>query len=294
MKEELLNFIKSVYNGEIIENDTTLMEDSTIDIYLPEKHIAFEYDDFANHNEMVIDKKFHRRKTEACEEHGVQLIHVFEDEWVYQTEITQSRIKGLLGLNERVYARKCKVKPIESKVSRQFLEENHIQGSSSDKYRYGLFKDNELMALMTFGKSRFADEFELIRYCGLRNKNIIGGASKLFKYFMNEHREIDKITSFADRRWSVGNLYKTIGFDFINKTEPAYQYIVNGVRHNRIEFQKHKLIKQGFDENKSEHEIMLDRGIYRIYDSGNIKFVYTRPPEEILLNNENPLDTIFE
>lgn len=39
---------------------------------------------------------------------------------------------------------------------------------------------------------------------------------------------------------------------------------------------KNKIVKEGFDPNKSEHEIMIDRKIYRIYDSGNLKFIYNK------------------
>ena len=78
----------------------------------------------------------------------------------------------------------------------------------------------------------------------------------------------------SDRSWSQGKLYETLGFELIDKTKPNYFYIINGLRHYRFNFRKDKLVKEGYDVNKSEHEIMLERKIYRIYNSGNLKFIY--------------------
>ena len=46
------------------------------------------------------------------------------------------------------------------------------------------------------------------------------------------------------------------------------QYVNNMRRMNRFGFRKDVLVKEGYDKDKTEHEIMLERGIYRIYDCG--------------------------
>lgn len=107
------------------------------------------------------------------------------------------------------------------------------------------------------------------------NTNVIGGASKLFKYFIEKYNP-DEVTSYADRSWSQGKLYEKLGFKLDNKTQPNYYYVIDGIRKHRFNFRKDKLIKQGFDPNKTEHEIMLDRKIHRIYDSGNLKYIFFR------------------
>lgn len=216
-------------------------------------------------------------KTNKCELKGIQLIHIFEDEWLYKQDIVKSRIKGLLGLNERIFARKCIVKEVSYKDTVQFLNENHIQGNCSSKYRYGLYYNDELVSVMTFGKSRFKEsEFELLRFCNKLNLNVIGAASRLFKHFMDDHPEIQQIISFADRRWSKGNVYEKLGFKKVGETLPAYFYIIDNIRQNRINYQKHKLVTEGYDSNMTEHDIMLNRNIYRIYDCGNLKYVFVR------------------
>jgi len=182
----------------------------------------------------------------------------------------------------KIYARKTEIKEItDNKLVRGFLNENHIQGFVGSSIKLGLFYENELVSLMTFGKKRKImngisnnSELEMLRFCNKLNTNVIGGASKLFKYFIRNYN-FKEITTYADRSQSNGKLYEILGFNFIHKTEPNYFYVVNRKREFRFKYRKDVLIKEGYNANKSEHEIMLERGIYRIYNSGNIKYVHT-------------------
>jgi len=247
-----------------------------LDIVLPDHKLAIEFDGLYWHNENVVENDYHLKKTEACESLGYQLIHIFEDEWRYKKEIVQSRLKGILGKNDKIFARKTVCKEISYKESKEFLEKSHIQGNCMSKWQYGLFAGDKLVSVMTFGKSRFADGFELLRFANALDTNVVGGASKLLKHFVKDHPEISKIVSYADRRWSRGNLYEKIGFKFLHKTDPSYFYRVGRVRKSRFEFQKHKLVEQGFDPSKTEHEIMKERKCPRIYDCGTLKYEWTR------------------
>ena len=275
-EKSLTSFIKSIYIGEVIENCRKVINGREIDIYIPEKKLAIEFDGLYWHNEVNKEPTYHLQKTELAERADIQMIHVFEDEWLYQQEVVKSRIKQLLGLNRRIYARKCKCSVISHDVSKQFLDKYHLQHSCNSKYDYGLYYNDELVAVMTFGSTRFShnNACELLRFATKTDISIIGGASKLFKHFLKEHPEITNIVSYADRRWSIGNLYKQLGFTFTSKTKPSYYYIVDYKRQNRMNFQKHKLVAEGFDPNKTEHEIMLERKIYRIYDCGSLKFEF--------------------
>lgn len=275
-EKQIYEFIKSIYDGEIIENDKTVLDSKELDIYIPAKKLALEYDGLYWHSELYKDNNYHIDKTTECLAKGIQLIHIFEDEWIYKQDIVKSRLKGLLGLNNHIFARKCTVMEVPYKESEEFLNTNHIQGNCMSSYRYGLYYNNELVSLMTFGQSRFkSNEYELLRFCNKLNTNVIGGASRLFKHFLDEHIEIKEIISFADRRWSKGNLYEKLGFKLDSITKPSYYYINEDIRENRINYQKHKLVKEGYSPELTEHEIMLQRGIYRIYDCGNLKYRFT-------------------
>lgn len=229
------------------------------------------------------DKKpdnYHLTKSELCENVGYKLIHVFEDEFVYKKEIVLSRLLNILGkTKEKIYARKCEIKEVTYKDSECFLNENHIQGNCISKHRYGLYYNNELVSLMTFGSTRINlnskkenGVFELLRFVNKKNTSVLGGASKLLKHFIKVVSPI-KIISYSDNRWGNGNLYKKLNFKFVRKSKPNYFYVLKNKRINRFTYRKDVLVKQGFDKNKSEKEIMKERGINRIYDCGSTLFV---------------------
>lgn len=173
-EQEITEYIKSMYTGLVVSRDRTLLNGLELDIVVPDKKLAIEFDGLHWYNENVVQWNLHVNKTNLCEECGYQLIHVFEDEWHNKKEIVKSRISGLLGKNDRIFARKCKVKQIDSKTTVDFLNACHIQGACSSKYHYGLYYDDELVSVMTFGKSRFAkDEFELLRFCNRLYTNVV-------------------------------------------------------------------------------------------------------------------------
>ena len=252
-----------------------------IDLLCESKKIAIEFDGLYWHSDLYKDKNYHENKTKKMNELGYRLIHIFEDEWLDKKNICQSMILNIFGANKRrIFARKCKIKELNSKETNKFLIENHIQVKCISKYRYGLFDQNEqLVSVMTFGKNRICLgsksknlEFELLRFCVAKNTTVTGAASKLFKNFLLKHNP-NKITSYCDKRWNTGNLYEKLGFKFIRETEPNYFYVKGNKRHNRFKFRKNILIQKGFDKNKTEREIMKDLGYNRIYDCGCLKFI---------------------
>jgi len=283
MEKELLDFIKINYNGNVITNDRIVISPHELDIYLPDLNLAFEFNGLYWHSERFIEKKYHLNKTNFCESQNIHLVQIYEDDWIYKQDIVKSRILNLLGKSNRIYARKCEVREVSFGDAKEFLEKNHIQGNCISKIRIGLYYKDELVSLMTFGKLRrnlgYKSQegfFELLRFCNLINHSIIGGANKLFINFLKKIKS-KKIISYADRSWTYNNgktLYDNLGFKFVSVTNSNYYYINNGVRENRFRFRKNLLVQEGFDNNKTEHEIMLERGFLRIYDSGSIKYEF--------------------
>ena len=276
---QLQKFIKENYFEEIIINKRNIIYPYELDIYIPELKLAFEFNGVYWHNELYKTTNYHKEKSDLCEEKGIQLIHIWEDDWLYKQDIVKSMILNKINkVNNKIFARKCKIKEVESKISKDFLNNNHIQGFIGSPIRLGLYYNDELVSLMTFGKKRLfmkssskEGEYELLRFCNKINTSIIGGASRLFKYFLKNYNP-KQITTYADRSYSNGNLYKQLGFKFVHKTEPNYYYVIDGIRKHRFGFRKDVLVKQGFDSNKTEHEIMMERSIYKIYNAGNLKY----------------------
>lgn len=285
-QKEIYDYVKSLVGMDVLveTNNKTILKPQELDIYIPSLNIAIECNGLYWHSEVIGSKNkvYHYNKTLTCLSKDISLIHVFENEWYQKQEIVKSVLKNLLGVNNvRIYARKCEVKLVKSNQTvEEFLVNNHIQGTSVSSVKIGLFYKDELISLMTFGKSRFDKnyEWEMVRFCNKLNHSVVGGASKMFNYFI-KHYHPKTVLSYNDRRYFSGSIYSKLGFEFVGYTSPNYWYIIdsyNSIK-NRLNFQKHKLknLLTAFDSNVTEWENMKNNGYDRIWDCGNGKWKFT-------------------
>ena len=210
---------------------------------------------------------------------GIDLIHIFEDEWDNKQDIIKNMIANRLGQTKKIYGRNTTIKEVEVSDKNKFLNDNHLQGEDKSRVKIGLYHKNELVAITTWGKPRFNKnyEWELIRYCNKIGYSVVGGFSKMLKYFTNTYN-VKSIITYADRRYSKGNVYLKNGFTFIKNSKPNYFYVIGNTREGRVKYQKHKLGKlfSNFDSKLTEVENMKKNGFYRIFDSGNKVFIWER------------------
>ena len=277
---KIFDYINSFYYST--ENNKSIISNE-LDIFVPELKFAVEYDGLLPHsfgNSKIhyycnynIDSQYHKRKTEECSDKNIQLYHIFEDEFLNKTKrkIWYSVLNTKMNLNEKIYARKCKIQEVEVKIAREFCENNHLQGYCNSSQKIGLFYKEELVSLMTFRKHK-KYQYEIARFCSKLNTTIVGGASRLLKYFERNYNP-ESLISYANRRWSCGNLYDVLGFKFIHNTAPNYFYFKENenILYKREQFQKHKLkdILDIFDQNLSEIKNMQNNNYRIIYDCGN-------------------------
>ena len=86
-------FIKSIYSGQVLENDRTVIKPKELDIYLPELKLALEYNGEYWHDETKKRKPgYHKEKQKACEKKGIKLIEVWDSEW----HADKDRFKNLI------------------------------------------------------------------------------------------------------------------------------------------------------------------------------------------------------
>jgi hypothetical protein len=119
------------------------------------------------------------------------------------------------------------------------------------------------------------NEYELLRFCNKLNTSVIGGASKLFSYFIEQYKP-EIIVSYANLDISNGNLYEILGFLKQQTININYWWVKNGKRYHRSNFMKHKLVKEGADPNKTEKEIMLERKYVKLWGTGNLKYIWQK------------------
>ena len=269
-----------------VVNDRKIIKPLEIDFYFPDYNIAIEINGIYFHGEFSSKSSdYHKHKSELCEQKGIQLIPIWEDDLIHRKDLVFSMLKNKFGKSSRkIGARQCEIREVASKESNKFLNENHLQGAINAKYKFGLYYNNELVSLMTFGNLRKAlgakkneRTCELYRFCNKLNTSVQGGASKLFehakKILLSEGFE--KIITYAKRDWSNGNLYKNLGFVFDGYTVPGYFWTnTHGQRLNRFACRKSEIAKTEEEKLITEVEIMHSRGFFRCYDSGNLKFYY--------------------
>lgn len=303
---ELLNFINTIYSGEIQSNIRGIIKNGELDIYLPNINLAIEYNGLYWHSERNNKMKdYHLNKLQKCQEQNIHLIQIFSDEWINKTEIVKTKLKNILKLEtNRIYARKCIIKEIDPKQKNIFLNQYHIQGECKSGIRLGLYYNDELAAVMTFQKPRIAigrtknnieNSYELVRYAS--SINVIGGASKLLKHFIKEYKP-NYIYSYSDNRWTNpnDNMYLKIGFTKIHISSPNYFYTKDfSKRYHRYNFNKGVLKRLGADtEHKTENEIMKEWGYARIWDCGNTKYeLYTNTQPLTIIDNRLKSDNIY-
>lgn len=282
---EIFNFIQSILPNELIlKNNKKLICPYELDILIPSKKIAIEHNGLLWHSNSLeherVDKYYHITKTNMCNQKGFKLLHIFEDEWLYKKDIVTKRIKHILGINNspKIYAKNCIIKEIDAKIKNDFLINYHIQGIDISKINLGAFYNDKLVAVMTFsygnrskGSRKKEGVWELNRFCSDYNYQIIGIAGKLLKYFKLNY-DWTKIFSYADLRWSDGNLYKILNFDLEYCTQPNYWYIKGYKRIHRYNLRK----TEHDDSDIPEKLLRLKEGYRILYDCGSLKFSITK------------------
>ncbi len=221
---------------------------------------------FINLDNEVLQETFEIEKRTLTDQNFL-VYNLWEDVWFERKAQVSSRILYFTGHSKRIHARKCVVQVISKHEIKHFLEDNHLQGSARIKYGLGLFYENRLVAVAGFNKILMPSKgemyisSELVRFCSLPGLNIAGGLSKLIKWHHKEHLFNDLMT-YADRDWSAGNGYASLGFDKVGTTPPLNFY-VNGVTMKRLTEKEYLTIKL------TDHNLKY----YKVFNSGNIKYI---------------------
>lgn len=299
-EQDVIDFLKEYLDdSEIKLHDRQVISPKEIDIYLPSLKIGFEINPTYTHNSsksthhdntFIVPANYHFNKTVECESKGVRLFHVFGYQWTLKPDIVKSMILNAIGKTTNVYyARKLSLRTVSDAESKRFLNENHIQGYTTSKVRIGLCNEDELICVMTFSRKRGTmghkdsdtkDDWDLTRFCTKNFSRCIGGASKLFKYFVEEYKP-SSVVSFSDRSNTSGGLYSILGFEFDSFVPPGYVWVdaKTDFYYNRVSTQKNNLRKLFNEpsiniEEKTETQIMEEHGFVKVYNSGLVKWMW--------------------
>lgn len=277
INSRFIEFIESKLGCKV--SSEKYLEGKFFDVCLEDKKILIEVDPSYTHtcignhwNSDGLDSDYHLVKSAVANDNGYRCIHIFDwDDW--------DKVIDTISENQTIYARQCELKEISKQEVDNFTETYHISGKcNGQKYRYGLFYNNELVQIMSFGAPRYNHRFdyELLRLCTKSNYKVVGGASKLFKHFISTIEDGQSIISYCDRSKFNGTVYEQIGMKLDHTTQPnkiwskGDKYITNNL-----------LMQRGYDQifntdhgkGTSNEQLMIDNNWLPVYDCG--QFVYT-------------------
>lgn len=271
---DLQEYISSSCDFDVIINTKKIITPYELDIYIPEKQVAIEYNGNYYHTTNNIDKKAHYKKSKLCEEKGIRLIHIFEYEWENERQrpILENIIKNALGVNSnRIYARNLDIEVKQSKDMKEFFEANNIQGFRGGKFSICLVDKNTrevymayMMGSAFFGKGKY--EWEVIRGATKLGYTIVGGASKIWKYFKETYNP-NSCVYYVDYNYFNGNSIKNLdNFELVDTQFSFKNYFVNEGKVKNRDPIHHSEIKQ-----------LEEQGlVYPIYNAGTKVYVWKK------------------
>ena len=284
-ERELYRFICSITDKDVLHNVNNVIYPNELDIYIPDEKIAFEYNGTYWHSVGMKDEDYHQEKTLACAQKGIQLIHIFEYEW--KNDDKRKKIEEIIRLRldksygKAVYARDLTVCEEEAVVVDSFCDKYHIQCKATATINIVLKNsDGTILGAMTFGKPRFnaSYEYELVRLVYAPGYKIVGGAERMFKFFIKKYNA-STIISYCNASKFIGQVYINLGFLYDGMSKPNYVWVSEHGDNVLTRYQsvKASLIDKGLgQENETEFEIMSRLGYYKVCDSGNLRFTWNK------------------
>lgn len=269
-ENELYFFIKSIYKGEVIQGDRSVLKPKELDIFLPELNLGIEYNGEIWHSTLYQGStKRDYSKFQEAQKIGLKLVTLYENEWRTKRFQVELFLKALVNPKERIYARNTEI-VIEQAPLRDFCEKYHLQGKGTPQsYYYGLVYGEEIvMVIAVSPHHRNRAKYVLTRVC-LSEYQVVGGLEKLLKVQTN-----DELITWSDNRFSTGNLYKNSGFVLEAALLPDYFYIdAQGNHYSKQSLQKNQ---NDCPKDLTESQWALDNGLIKIYDCGKKRWKWKR------------------
>jgi hypothetical protein len=264
-----------LHNIEFSQWNRRLIKPLEVDFFLPEYNLAIEFNGTWYHqHEKLGDKKYHQRKWQLCREQNVRLVQIWEHELAKKPNVIFDRLGYVLGLERKsIGARKCQILSVDFATSKTFINNSHLQGHLPTKHTWGLYFENQLLAVASFMKTRFSQkaEYELARFCVLPGYSVPGGLGKLLAHAQQE-LGFKSIVSYSNLNWGIGDGYQQVGFELSHISHPNYWYFKSlGDIQSRLRFQKHRI--QGQAPGNTEQEIARNMGYERFFDAGNAVWI---------------------
>lgn len=282
-EKSLTNYIENIVGKDRVKcNKRDIIAPRELDIYIPELSIAIEYNGLYWHTEEKDkDKNYHYNKWKMCQDKGIQLITIWEDDWINKTKrkVIKSIIESELGVSTKakVSAQDCELREIDVDAARDFCDTYHLQGFTSGTFYLGLFHKDKLVALSVWRK--YGTTLYLDRYCTSIHIIVTNGLEEMLKLAQTKAQSVyncTQIVTFSDNCTSTGVEYKDLGLVKDKNVQPDYFHLVKGARANKSNYRKKRFKNDPdlkFKEGLSESELAKLNKIHKIWDCGKVRWI---------------------
>ena len=269
---QITNYIESL--GFIVgQNVKGVIGRSELDVYVPAKKFAIEFNGLYYHNEEAgKDKNYHQNKTTACNKLGITLIHVFEDEWRDKQHVLKSIIRHKLGItNEKINARSCEVINLTKDERVHFFNNNHLDGDTHAEHAIGLKHNEKIVAAISLRKpfhKKHNEKLEVARFCVAIDTNVRGSLNKLSSAALKLAKSLGykNLISYVDCRLGSGANWKNSSWNLVNETEERFWWTDYRKRFNRFKFKADK------SRNMTEAQVAEESNVVKIWGCKNLVF----------------------
>lgn len=293
-ERSIFNWVKTIV-PDAVQSDRTVLKNISkhnrsleLDIYVPSKKIAIEYNGSYWHSVSSLmenkklsyaeAKKYHQEKSIECEKKGIRLIYIWDYEW--QDPVKQKVLKNIIlgalkALPERFYARECKVKYYDNNSKKwnelnKFFEENNIQGNRGGNFVYTLEKNERILMAYKFGepfggRAKQKYQYEMVRGASAYGVQVVGGATKLWKHFIKD-KAPESVVYYIDYNYFNGSSVEKIGLNCIGMTPGVKNYFTSTKEVKNRQPAKH-------------HEIMekIKSGeVLELWNAGTKTYIYEK------------------
>lgn len=291
------------------ENRQVTVNHRLVDGYLNDSKTVYEFSgDYWHGNPRSFPEKsdkFLKTIEKLCylKKSGYRIMHCWESQYYdnpsFVCEFSEEFFKAypwedlvkvydMIFVNKtKLYARNLDIKKLSEEDCEDFLKTHHLQNSCrGQEVRLGLFDENNLIQVITFGKPRYNKkvEWELLRLCTKSGYAVVGGSEKLFKHF-SETCSPESVVSYCDNSKFGGEVYRRLGFNLKSKgssnkhyyNEETKRHITDSLLRQRGYSQLHgdsnyELAKKG----ESNEKLMLENGYKIVYDEGQSTWTWVR------------------